>query len=261
MSTQKVIGNFTYDTFIGLDGVTGLPYSSVNPMPVSASVTPAADYTASGSITAANANLTSGTATANSTVATSTLNGVSTADILVAGTFSATLVVQVSVNGSTWVSLPSIINVGTAAAVASITTAGTYQVSIPASSTFRVTASAYTSGTAVVSIRASSGVSASSTSSSQSLPSAILAGQIAIAVTNTAVNLPSNTLTQGVIVKAKTSNSATGFVGTSSVNTADTGSGNGYALMGGEAGSWACSNTNLIWVNGTAGSIFYWTGS
>lgn len=136
------------------------------PLPVSASVTPAVDTTASGNITAANSNLNSGTATANSTVATSTLNGVSTADFVVTGTFSATLYAQVSVDGgTTWASLNSstaITNLNTGAQTSSVTSAGNYQVVIPAASIFRVTAQAYTSGTAAVSIRASMGVSASS---------------------------------------------------------------------------------------------------
>lgn len=34
MSTQKPIGNFTYDQTILIDGVTGMPYSSSNPVPV-----------------------------------------------------------------------------------------------------------------------------------------------------------------------------------------------------------------------------------
>ena len=86
-------------------------------------------------------------------------------------------------------------------------------------------------------------------------------GQIIIAVTNTAVQLPSNSLVNGITVKAKTTNIANGFLGGSTVNTTDTGSGNGYRLLPGEAVAYATSNSNLVYVNGTAGDIYYYNGN
>lgn len=150
-------GGNTYDCNVLIDYATGLPFSSTNPMPVSASVTPAVDYIASGNINVLNANLASGVATTGSTVATGTMNGVSTATIEVTGTFSETLLVQTTTDGSNWTTLPTITTISSGATAATITAAGNYQVPVPATAQVRVTCSAYTSGTAAISIRASTG--------------------------------------------------------------------------------------------------------
>lgn len=87
-------------------------------------------------------------------------------------------------------------------------------------------------------------------------------GQVKIAVTGTAVQLPSNPLSNGVIVKAKTTNNtACGTVGTSAVTNTYDGTGNGYGLCPGEAASLGVKNTNAGWVNGTAGDIFTFEGN
>lgn len=152
-----------YECNVIVDGVTGLPISSSNPLYIAGTVSASAasDVTATGSISALNANLSSGTATASSAVATATLSSTSTANVVVTGTFSQTLLFQITTDDSNWTSLPQITNLANSTTAASVTGIGNYQVSIPAAAKFRVTSSAYTSGTATVSVRASSGISTS----------------------------------------------------------------------------------------------------
>lgn len=87
-------------------------------------------------------------------------------------------------------------------------------------------------------------------------------GQIKIAVTNTAVALPSNVLVNGIVIKAKSTNNAAGaFIGGAGVTTTDDGTGNGYKIVPGEAMSFAVPNSNAIYVNGTANDVFYYGGN
>ena len=94
------------------------------------------------------------------------------------------------------------------------------------------------------------------------IPSSFKTGQAKIAVTGTAVQLGSNTLTQGVLISAKASNAADITIGTSSglTNTTD-GTGNGLIVPAGSTKSVAATNTNLIYINGTAGDIVSFIGS
>jgi hypothetical protein len=94
------------------------------------------------------------------------------------------------------------------------------------------------------------------------IPSAFKTGQAKISVTGTAVQLGSNTLTQGVLISALSANTASITIGTSSsvTNTVD-GTGNGAILPAGSTKSIAATNTNLIWINGTAGDIISFIGS
>lgn len=86
-------------------------------------------------------------------------------------------------------------------------------------------------------------------------------GQAVIAVTGTAVQLGSNTLENGVIITAKSSNTGNIKVGGSGVTNTETGAGNGYILEPGASISVAASNTNVLYVNGTAGDIVSFLGS
>jgi len=97
---------------------------------------------------------------------------------------------------------------------------------------------------------------------SVTIPSAFKTGQSKIAVTGTAVQLGSNTLTQGVLITALSTNAASITIGTSSslTNVVD-GTGNGAILTAGSTKSIAATNTNLIWINGTAGDIISFIGS
>ena len=94
------------------------------------------------------------------------------------------------------------------------------------------------------------------------IPASFKTGQAKIAVTGTAVQLASNTLTQGVLISSLASNVASITIGTSSslTNVVD-GTGNGAILTAGSTKSIAATNTNLIWINGTAGDIISFIGS
>lgn len=97
-------------------------------------------------------------------------------------------------------------------------------------------------------------------------PASIVTGQVKIATTGTAVALPNVALVNGIVVKAKTSNAAQssaapGVVGPAGVTTVIDGTGQGYPLAPGEAASFACSNANVVSVNGTAGDVFFYEGN
>jgi hypothetical protein len=95
-----------------------------------------------------------------------------------------------------------------------------------------------------------------------SIPAAFVTGQAKIAVTGTAVQLGSNALTQGVLISALSTNTASITIGTSSsVTNVVNGTGNGAILTAGSTKSIAATNTNLIWINGTAGDIISFIGS
>jgi hypothetical protein len=93
------------------------------------------------------------------------------------------------------------------------------------------------------------------------LAGAPLVNQTAIASTGVAVQLPSNTLVNGVIVTAGNGNAAAISIGTSGVNNTVDGTGNGYVLGAGSSVSFAVSNTNLLYINGTSGDFVSFAGS
>ena len=86
-------------------------------------------------------------------------------------------------------------------------------------------------------------------------------GQAKVAVTATAVQLASNVLTNGVIISAYSTNTAPITIGGSTVtNTAD-GTGNGTILEAGASISFAVTNTNVLYINGTANDFVSFAGS
>lgn len=93
-------------------------------------------------------------------------------------------------------------------------------------------------------------------------PASVVTGQAKIAVTATAVQLGANALVNGLVVKAKSTNSAScGTVGGVGVTNVYDGTGNGYGLCPGEAASFAINNSNVLYFNGTAGDIFTFEGN
>ncbi len=92
-------------------------------------------------------------------------------------------------------------------------------------------------------------------------PSSPFTGQLKIATSGLAVALPAQALVNGIVVKAKSTNAGNGFVGGPAVTTTDDGTGNGYRLTPGEAWSGAIANASAIYVNGTAGDVYYYTGN
>ena len=85
--------------------------------------------------------------------------------------------------------------------------------------------------------------------------STIYYGQQSIVTTGTAVQLPANTLTDGVVIEALSSNTSSVYLGDASVTTA-----NGLELPPGSAMSLPLSNTNLIYINGASGQTVSFLG-
>lgn len=89
----------------------------------------------------------------------------------------------------------------------------------------------------------------------------VVTGQKKITSTGIAVNLPSNSLKNGVIVTAKSSNTGDILIGMSNVSTTEDGTGNGYILEAGSSVSYAVTDTATIWINGNGGDIVSFSGS
>lgn len=80
-------------------------------------------------------------------------------------------------------------------------------------------------------------------------------------VTATAAALATQALSNGVTIKAKSTNAGSVFVGGSGVTATNDGSGNGFALLPGEAISLPVSTTAGVFIIGTANDIVYVMGS
>ena len=80
-------------------------------------------------------------------------------------------------------------------------------------------------------------------------------------VTGSAAALTTQAVQNGVTIKAKSTNTGRVFVGGATVATTDDGSGNGFALLPGEAISLPVSTTAGIYIVGTASDIIYVIGS
>jgi hypothetical protein len=168
--------------------------SNANSLPVTQSV-----ETASGSITAVNANLT-GAATAGSAVEI-LLNGAGSLGIGVSAISSTTLVVQVTTNGTFWQTLggTQLVNVNTNLSVASMTTTGDYTTNVAGAYKARVCSTAGTSAT--VSLVAT-----------ESLSQVILSG-----------SLPAGTANIGTVTQQALTKGTQGANGVSTQNLKDAG--------------------------------------
>lgn len=96
-----------------------------------------------------------------------------------------------------------------------------------------------------------------------SLTTTVISGQVKIAVTGTAVQLPSNPgLVSGIVVMSKSTNNAVGgTVGPASITNTVDGTGNGDIVVPGTGRSFAVTNSNAVFVNGTIGDIFSFSGN
>lgn len=150
--------------------------------------------TASGNITILNSNP-SGTATNNSAIEIVVLSA-SSVTIGVTGTFVATLSVQVTMDGTNWTTLTynALSNVANGVAQSTITAPGVYSLQTAGWLRMRITATAYTSGTATIALRA---VNASSvTAINSQLPSGTNAiGSVALNQTNLVADVTSAAIT------------------------------------------------------------------
>jgi hypothetical protein len=90
-------------------------------------------------------------------------------------------------------------------------------------------------------------------------PATVVAGQKAVSAT--AAALGSAALANGVVIKARATNAGPVWIGAAGVTTTDDGTGAGYKLLPGEAASFAVSNTNAIYIVGTAGDVVYYEGN
>jgi hypothetical protein len=88
-----------------------------------------------------------------------------------------------------------------------------------------------------------------------------LVGQVKIASTGTAINLPNQDLVNGIIISAPSGNAAPIAIGNKTVTNTANGTGNGYLLAAGASISFAVNNVNNIWINGTSGDYISWAGS
>jgi len=80
-------------------------------------------------------------------------------------------------------------------------------------------------------------------------------------VTATATALTTRALSNGVTIKARSTNAGQVFIGAAGVTATNDGTGNGFALLAGEAISIPVSTTAGIFIIGTANDIVYVMGS
>lgn len=119
-----------------------------------------AQFLGNGNITAAGTGCTTGSGSSTSCVVVAVPQDAATISFTVSGTFSATLQFKVSQDGVNFASVNAFPPNSTTPAT-NTTAAGTWSVSVSGMAAFEVYASAYTSGTATVSLSASRGAAAS----------------------------------------------------------------------------------------------------
>ncbi len=131
------------------DGVTPVVLEAdptTHSLAVNASITPTSDSTTTGSISGSGQSV------------TFAVNAQSTVGIQVSGTFSGTILIKGSVDGSTYTPTTAT-NLSTGALVTTITSSFTGQVNVAGFVSFQLTSVSWTSGTANISLRASTGIS------------------------------------------------------------------------------------------------------
>ena len=229
--------------------------SVANPLPVSASITPTSDTTQTGSITGSGQSV------------TFAVNAQSTVGIQASGTFSGTILIKGSVDGSTYTPTTAT-NLSTGNPTSSITSSFTGQVNVAGFVSFQLTSVSWTSGTANISLRASTGISnimldnplpvgtnsignvglnagSNAIGYVGSIQATVNIGQTTSAVTAVQLSASSTVPTNGLIIQALSTNTASVFIGGSGVTTAT-----GFELTSGSSLT-ITSNLNTIYVIGT----------
>ena len=79
----------------------------------------------------------------------------------------------------------------------------------------------------------------------------LVTGQALLVTAGTAVQLPSNTLANGIIITAYLANQGVITIGGSSVTNTVNGAGNGVRLAPGQSFAFSTSNSSNVWFNGT----------
>lgn len=147
--TQAVSGTVTANAGSGTFAVSG-PLTDAQlratPVPVSASVTPAVDVTASGSLAALNA-----------TLPLSVANGYSGTVVQITGTWAGTIQFEGTLDGTNWSPINGVFAGGTMPAP-TVTANGVIRLTPGGLSQIRANMVSYTSGSATVTMRASTGV-------------------------------------------------------------------------------------------------------
>ena len=230
--------------------------SVANPLPVSASITPTSDTTQTGSINGSGQSV------------TFAVNAQSTVGIQASGTFSGTILIKGSVDGSTYTPTTAT-NLSTGNPTSSITSSFTGQVNVAGFVSFQLTSVSWTSGTANISLRASTGISnimldnplpvgtnsignvglnagSNAIGYVGSIQATVNIGQTTSAVTAVQLSASSTVPTNGLIIQALSTNTASVFIGNSGVTTA-----NGFELTAGSSVTISPSNINLVYVIGT----------
>lgn len=203
-----------------------------------------------------------------------TLNGESTYVFQITGTWSGTIQVQITIDGTNWLNVTDSLAInshtlGTFLAGGNITTNGIYQVDCSGLSGIRLISTAWTSGTATGAARATD-ADALITLEGQSTvvqptaanfnatvvqsgtwttgtPSATLnIGQTTSNTSATQLSASSVAMTNGVVIQALSTNTASVFIGNSSVTTS-----NGFELTAGSSLTISPSNINLVYVIGS----------
>lgn len=110
------------------------------------------DFTGNANITTQNLNLNSGAPTAGSWAGFTSLNNAGTFTFSVSGTWTGTLIAQVTQDGTNWINSPEILNWGTNVSSSTVSsgTTGVFQVGTEGFVGARVTMSTAATGTAVV---------------------------------------------------------------------------------------------------------------
>ena len=230
--------------------------SVANPLPVSASITPTSDTTQTGSINGSGQSV------------TFAVNAQSTVGIQASGTFSGTILIKGSVDGSTYTPTTAT-NLSTGNPTSSITSSFTGQVNVAGFVSFQLTSVSWTSGTANISLRASTGISnimldnplpvgtnsignvglnagSNAIGYVGSIQATVNIGQTTSAVTAVQLSASSTVPTNGLIIQALSTNTASVFIGNSGVTTA-----NGFELTAGSSVTISPSNINLVYVIGS----------
>lgn len=218
---------------------------------------------------------------------------IATLGLKITGTWAATLVFEGSVNGSDWDAVTDHLQ-----GVSNTTSNGLFGFDVGPYREFRVRVSLFTSGSPVIALYGKEEVSNMGGGSAVTLingadttqgakadtadtdptatdtlmafikglvkltapASALVRGQIVIAVSGTRIQLPSNALLDGVTIKALNANTNPIMIGGSDVDNKYDGTGKGDILDKGDHNFYKVNNTNVLYVNGTAGDIISYEG-
>lgn len=93
-----------------------------------------------------------------------------------------------------------------------------------------------------------------------SVPATIVTGQYKVTASAAAI-ASSTALVNGVVIKAKATNTGSVWIGSSGVTNTDDGTGAGYKLLPGEAISFAVSDVHALFAIGTANDVIYFAGN